>query len=183
MAFAGRTFRKNYAMSDSDTDPLAMRFAATATVPNGRLPLLIYRAAVTAGGADPAAAFEGLFARHGWGGAWRNGIYAFPHYHTTAHEVLGIARGWAEVRFGGEAGAVLRVEAGDVAVLPAGTGHQRIAASDDLLVVGAYPRGQEADLVRADREPKTDAAVARIAAVPLPAADPVRGGKIGLWEV
>lgn len=167
-------------MSDSDTDPLALRFAGTPGIPNSRLPLLIYRAAVSAAEAD-AAAFERLFARHGWAGSWRNGIYGFPHYHTTAHEVLGIARGWADVRFGGDAGEVLRVEAGDVAVLPAGTGHQRIDASPDLLVVGAYPKGQEADLVRADRQPLSAATVARIAAVPLPEQDPVRGREMGLW--
>lgn len=131
--------------------------------------------------ADPAAAFERLFAGNGWGGGWRNGIYGFPHYHTTAHEVLGIARGWAEVRFGGESGEVLRVAAGDVAVLPAGTGHERLEASPDLLVVGAYPKGQEADLVRADRQPLTAESAFRIAAVPLPEQDPVRGGRMRVW--
>jgi uncharacterized protein YjlB len=143
---------------------------------------LIYRSAVPIDGVDPAAAFERCFHRNRWGGCWRNGIYDFPHYHTTAHEALGIARGWARVRFGGEAGDVLRLEAGDVAILPAGTGHQRIEASVDLLVVGAYPEGQAADLVRADRRPVTPETLARIAAVPLPAADPVRGGGIALWR-
>jgi uncharacterized protein YjlB len=169
-------------MSDSVTDPSALRFAVAAPIPNSRLPLLLYRGAVGTTGGDPAAVFEARFARHGWVGAWRDGIYDFPHYHTTAHEVLGIACGWAEVRFGGEAGETIRVETGDVVVLPAGTGHQRLDGSADLLVVGAYPDGQEADLIHADRQPLTAAALARIAAVPLPAQDPVRGGTVRLWQ-
>src|SRR5215813_7199240 len=133
-------------------EPFVFQFADDGSIPNNpRLPLLIYKRAITLGvepGADPAAAFERLFAANGWGDSWRNGIYPYAHYHPRGHEVLGIARGHARVRFGGAAGTEIEVGPGDVAVLPAGTGHERIAASDDLLVVGAYP-------------PTSDAAVAR----------------------
>src|SRR5690349_8528761 len=104
---------------------------------NSRLPLVYYRSPVhLAGSLDPAAAFEQLFESNGWNGSWRDGIYDYAHYHSATHEVLGIARGRARVRFGGRIGKVLELRAGDVAILPAGTGHQRLSASDDLLVVG-----------------------------------------------
>ena len=150
-------------------------FADDGAVPNNpRLPLIVYPAAVDAGGGDVAAAFEALFGANGWGGGWRDGIFPFHHYHSTAHEVLGIAAGEAEVRFGGEAGETLRVKAGDAVLIPAGVGHKRLSASPDLLVVGAYPAGTGADLVRegaADR----DGIRRRIASVAVPAADPVAG--------
>jgi len=143
---------------------------------NPKLPLLVYPGAVEVSGADPAARFEKLFAQNGWSGAWRDGIYPFPHYHSTAHEVLGIARGQAKVRFGGERGRVLEVRAGDVVVIPAGVGHQNLGASADLLVVGAYPGGADFDLCRgqADERPRVLDNIARVA---LPAADPVHGAE------
>ncbi len=100
------------------------RFADDGFIPNHpRWPLIVYRDAVSLPQEfDPAAVFEGLFERHGWGDSWRNGVFDYPHYHSRIHEVLGVARGSANIRFGGERGRTLAVKAGDVAVLPAGTG-------------------------------------------------------------
>lgn len=152
-----------------------LRFADDGDVPNHpKWPALLYPGVVDPAAGDTAAAFEALFHRHGWGDGWRNGIYPFTHYHAEAHEVLGIARGTARVQLGGEAGRAVDVTAGDVVLLPAGTGHRLIASSEDLLVVGAYPPGQSPDLRRAG-EPDRDALRARIAQVPKPAGDPVGG--------
>ena len=151
------------------------RFTDDGIVPNNAaLPLVVYRGAIPVSG-DRAAVCERMFAAHGWPNAWRNGIYADHHYHSTAHEVLGITRGSATVRLGGEGGQTVVLDAGDVVVIPAGVAHKREAASADLLVIGAYPRGQHPDLCRAGRA-EHDRAVAAIAAVALPAADPVTGG-------
>ncbi len=142
---------------------------------NPKCPLLLYRDAVSLGkDLDPAAIFEKLFAANGWGRSWRNGIYDFLHFHARSHEVLGIARGSARVQFGGLKGETLTLEAGDVVVLPAGTGHQRVTASKDLLVVGAYPPDGSYEETRPH---EIDHAEARrhIAEVPLPAADPIYG--------
>lgn len=142
------------------------------SIPNSALPVLHYQAALDAD-AD-AAAYEDLFAGHGWLGAWRDGIYSFHHFHSTAHEVLGIARGSATVVLGGPNGRRFELNAGDVVVLPAGTGHCNAGSSADLLVVGAYPNGMSWDLRRGDPG-EHEEALSNIAAVPLPEQDPVAG--------
>src|SRR5436190_11126010 len=125
------------------------RLADDGTVPNNALPLVLYRGALKADG-DRAAACERMFERNGWPGAWRNGIYGHHHYHSTAHEVLGIAAGSARVRLGGEGGQIVELQVGDVVVIPAGVAHKRESASPDLLVIGSYPRGQSPDHCRAE---------------------------------
>jgi uncharacterized protein YjlB len=157
-------------------EPQALLFTADGTVPNNpTLPFLIYKNVLAHHGKfDPAAVFEQVFAANGWGKSWRNGIYPYVHYHSSTHEVLGIARGSARVRFGGETGMELDIAAGDVAVLPAGTGHQRLTMSDDLLVVGAYPAAGEYDECRGGAD-DYERARARIARTPLPACDPLYG--------
>jgi uncharacterized protein YjlB len=146
-------------------------------VPNNRLPVIVYRGAVAPDIDDPARSFEETFAKNRWSNSWRNGIYGYHHYHSNAHEVLGIARGHARVRLGGESGRDFDIAAGDVIVLPAGTGHKRLSASRVLEVVGAYPDGRGWDLIRADDSDRRthDEAVERIANVPKPAYDPVMG--------
>lgn len=148
-------------------------FADDGRVPNSRLPLVVRRGAVTPEAGDSAAAFERIFGRNGWTNSWRDGIFSYHHYHSTAHEVLGLAAGSAAVRFGGERGDTVSLAAGDVAVIPAGVAHRLVEGSRDLLVVGAYAGGRDWDVVRDPNE--ITAARERIAAVPLPQADPVDG--------
>ena len=146
-------------------------------VPNNpHMPARIYRGALPTGD-DAERRIEAHFAGNGWSNAWVDGIYPFHHYHATVHEVLGLARGWAEVQLGGPSGPVVTLRAGDGVLIPAGVGHCRLAASDDLSVVGAYPGGADWDLVRATPEARA-AAIARIAAVPVPEHDPVLGGPL-----
>jgi len=151
---------------------------------NACLPLLVYRQAVTLPRHDPAALFETRFAAHRWGSAWRNGIYGIHHYHSTAHEVLGVYCGHATVLFGGQQGVELSVQAGDVIIIPAGVAHKNVGSSRDFGVVGAYPRGQDWDVCygRAGERPRTDHNIVR---VPMPQADPVygpHGPLAGYWS-
>ena len=121
--------------------PQTYRFKDDGLIPNHpKWPLVIYKNAVRLSPSlDPAAVFEELFDSNGWGDSWRDGIYDYVHYHSRIHEVLGIACGSGKVQFGGPKGCTLALTAGDVAILPAGTGHQCLKASEDFLVVGAYP--------------------------------------------
>jgi uncharacterized protein YjlB len=151
--------------------PQLLHFTGDGAIPNSPLPVLVYRDLDLAA---TAAAAEQTFAANDWRGAWRNGIYSFHHFHSTAHEVLAIVGGHASVIVGGPQGRTLEVSRGDVLVLPAGTGHCNAGSSSDLLVVGAYPNGMSWDLRRGDPA-EYEEAQANIAAVPVPGTDPVSG--------
>jgi uncharacterized protein YjlB len=158
----------------------ALHFEDDGIVPNHpRWPLIVYRSAIILrDGLDPAAIIEDVFSRNGWGRSWRNGIYDYVHYHSRVHEVLGVARGAATVEFGGVRGKKLKLKAGDVAVLPAGTGHRRIDASSDFLVVGAYPPSGTYDECTTSED--RNHALKTVRRVPRPRRDPVYGARDGL---
>ena len=155
---------------------------ADGAIPNHpRWPLLVYPGAVELLGPDPAAIFEELFTRNGWPAAWRDGVFPVHHYHSNAHEALGIYSGEVTVQFGGERGVTVVARPGDVVVLPAGTGHKKLSSRGSLGVVGAYPAGARPDTCMPPfaRAKKNAEAVAH---VPLPSADPVFGPQGPLFE-
>ncbi len=154
----------------------------TADVPNNLLlPLLVYRAVLTAD--DLAFAFEATFAANHWKPAWRFGIHPFAHYHSTAHEVIGVFRGTAAVLFGHTRGLEVMLNPGDAVAIPAGTGHQCIHCTSSFQAVGAYPNGTIANLKRAVPQ-EMESAKIQIDQVPLPEFDPIYGEKgplVDLW--
>lgn len=152
---------------------------------NATLSVVVYRQGIAVDAEDPAAIIEDRFHEQHWGGTWRNGIFPYHHYHSTAHEVLCVASGTVSVQLGGEAGPVATLVPGDVVVIPAGVAHKNLESSDDLVVVGAYPPHQIWDLNTggAEERPRADG---NIAAVPLPEMDPVLGESgplIDLWGI
>jgi len=178
-----RRFNRNVALASlaattagnrmhAETQPETIHLQANGWMPNNpKLPVLFYKAALdTKGGA--ASKCEALFTRNGWPPQWRNGVYTFHHYHSTTHEVLGFTRGEARLVLGGEGGREFHIRAGDVLLLPTGTGHCELTCSPDFQVIGAYPPGCHWDICRA--APDT-AALERMATMALPASDPVHG--------
>jgi uncharacterized protein YjlB len=166
--------------------PVAHRFADDGRIPNNpTLPFLLYRGGIDLSGSpDPEKLIEETFGDNGWGNMWRNGIFPYVHYHSMIHEVLGVARGRAKVRFGGEQGAEIDIAPGDIAVLPAGTGHQCLKQTKDLVVIGAYPPSGKYNLCRGTNAEHAKALIS-IRKVPLPATDPAFGPKgplIALWR-
>lgn len=166
--------------------PNILRLRDDGETPNNPdLPLVLYRNPLRLDAAfDAAAIFEDLFDANGWRESWRDGMYDFLHWHSATHEVLGIACGWLQVEFGGHRGHKVHLRAGDVVILPAGTGHRRMRKSVDLLIVGAYPAGSAYDEER-PRKHLHALSRARIGHVPLPPCDPVfgeHGPLVVLWS-
>lgn len=158
-------------------DAIARVFADDGFFPNNaRLPALLYRRAVDVRAhVDPAAAIERIFVENRWRPGWRDGLFGFQHYHSTAHEVLAVYAGSARIQLGGPDGECFEVAIGDVIAVPAGVAHINLGASPDFAVVGHYPDGQRQDMCYG-KPGERPAADRRIAAVPLPQADPVFGG-------
>lgn len=164
--------------------PAILRFKDDGIIPNSKYPLLLYQKVFTQKGPAGASWLEQHFAKNNWTNSWRNGVYPFHHYHSTSHEVLGIYSGSALLFLGGEKGQKVEVEAGDIIVVPAGTGHKNLGSSQDFGVVGAYPDGRSWDVMRGQpgERPKADE---RIATLPIPVFDPFLGkgsGLVQLWK-
>lgn len=147
---------------------------------NAALPLIIYKDAVRLEEGD-ASALEALFRQNQWRSCWHNGIYPYHHYHSTAHEVLGIYQGSARLQMGGPDGIQAEVKTGDVIVIPAGVAHKNLGASHDFACVGAYPPGQNFDMNygKVGERPEADQNIKQVA---MPLSDPIYGEKGGLMQ-
>ncbi len=71
--------------------PTHLFFDDDGQTPNSRLPVLLYRN-VALKSADKARAFEALFNANHWPAQWRALVFDYHHYHSTAHEVLGVSK-------------------------------------------------------------------------------------------
>jgi uncharacterized protein YjlB len=155
--------------------PHKVYFDTGSDVPNSTLPVLLFRGILAPNASGKAERFRQTFKKNGWTGLWTDSIYDYTHFHSNAHEVLGIAEGKVTVKLGGEGGRLFRLKAGDMVILPAGVGHQRIGGKEGLKVIGAYPPGQSHyDMKRKGRA---------VPKVPLPPTDPFYGedGPLVRW--
>ncbi len=151
---------------------------------NDSLPVVLMKSAINLPDEDPGSVIQDIFNMNRWGNSWESGLYREYHYHSTAHKVLGVSKGWVEIQFGGENGRNLKAFAGDIVIIPAGVAHRNINQSMDFKIVGAYPAGQKWDMNygTSNERPKADE---NISNVPLPVTDPVYGreGKLlGYWN-
>jgi uncharacterized protein YjlB len=149
---------------------------------NDGLELIVYNQPFRTSSAVDPLTIEETFAMNGWGRSWRNGLYDVHHYHSSAHEVLGLYSGWVEAQLGGPGGKIVTVHAGDVIIIPAGVSHKNIEQSHDFRVVGAYPAGQIPDM-KFGKEGERPGADELIRKVPLPHSDPVFGKTGPLMEL
>ncbi len=161
-------------MATEESNIIVRHFEDDGRFPNnGSLPLIIITAALDRSSVSPEK-FERTFTQNGWPAAWRNGLYDFHHYHSLAHEVLGIYTGWVKACFGGPGGETLKAEAGDIIIIPAGVSHCNVGQSEDFRVVGGYPAGQQWDMMYG-KDGERPAADENIASVSKPLSDPIFG--------
>ena len=107
---------------------------------NDHLPVIVYRQ-VFEDKSLAASKWEELFKKNNFGHSWRDGIYNYHHYHSTAHEALGCYAGHARVRLGGDNESVRRdieLNAGDCILIPTGVAHKNLGQDSQFGVVGAY---------------------------------------------
>ncbi|KAK3113748.1 hypothetical protein LTR53_008651 [Teratosphaeriaceae sp. CCFEE 6253] len=169
-----------------DLKVLAHQIPAHGLTPNASLqhkPLLIYRAAFPS---PSASSIEAHLSSVGVvKPQWRYSMYRTSHFHSTSHEVLGIAAGRAKLCFGGEAnpGRVeVVVSGGDVVVVPAGVAHRLLEDLEGgFLMVGCYPPGCDWDMCYgvAGEEGKID----KIRDLPWFKKDPVYGDEGPVLDV
>lgn len=140
---------------------------------NGLMPLLVYQKVLHIYGKAEKEVID-LFETNDWANAWVNGVYDYHHYHSLAHEVLGVIKGSARIQFGGPSGIGILLEKGDAIIIPAGVAHKAIEVFDDFTCIGAYPGGQSPDILTGKPGEK-EMAIQKIKEVELPIADPVYG--------
>ncbi|MEK5030923.1 cupin domain-containing protein [Paenibacillus sp. FSL R7-0302] len=171
----------NSTSREQDESIVKLSFQADGLLPNNpQLPALLYKGVLR----DHPEDTEQIFNANGWLNSWVNGVFPYHHYHSNAHEVLGVISGSASLQLGGDAGYTADVKAGDVVVLPAGTAHKRLSATQDFQIAGAYPGGADYNTRRATPEDLA-AAVPEIRRVPLPERDPIYGEAgplLRLWK-
>lgn len=152
-----------------------------ALFPNSRLPVLLYKSVLDIPLIASAIHVKNCFEKNGWYNSWDAGIFQYHHYHS---EVLGIYSGKPTLQLGGEKGMMVKIEKGDVLIIPAGVAHKNLGEENDVGVVGAYPDGRDYDMNygKPGERPQTDE---NISQVPLPNKDPVglEAGIMKLWNI
>lgn len=152
--------------------------------PNSPLPVLLYKSVLDLPSIFPGAYIEQLFSSNGWTKSWKAGIYTFPHYHSNTHEVLGVYKGESTLQLGGDKGSVIKLEKGDVLIIPAGVCLRNMGPEEAVSCVGAYPEGLQYNM-NYGKPGERPVADETIRAVPAPERDPVlglKGGTSRYWK-
>ncbi|KIW54354.1 hypothetical protein PV05_06718 [Exophiala xenobiotica] len=169
-------------------EPEQYRIPPNEYAPNSRLPVLIYRDVLPLPlSEDSTTAF---LESHGWEkrGVW--GHIPVRHFHPNSHECYGIFQGCSTLLLGcgssdTTGGLHVDVYAGDVIVLPAGTGHCCVESSTDYRYIGVYPKECPRWRNELGKDPIDVVALRdEIMAVAMPTQDPVNGAEgplLRLW--
>lgn len=152
--------------------------------PNITLPVLLYKGILDLPWFMPTRIIKAIFRKNHWKNFWNNGVLPYHHYHSKTHEVLGFYKGETMLKLGGNYGETIKVEKGDVLVIPAGIAHKNLGDQNQVKCIGAYPDGLDYDILTGEQG-ELPAAVHDINNVPLPDEDPIfgeNGGLVRLWK-
>lgn len=162
--------------------PILYRCRNSGDFPGNRLPIVLYKNALSIPFLFKARYVKRQFAKHGWTNAWNSGVFTYSHYHSTTHEVLGFFGGSTTLQLGGANGHRITVNRGDVLIIPAGVAHKNLGDEYRVKCIGAYPDGRNYDINTGQpgERPGTDH---NISALPIPKEDPVYGPGEGLPKI
>jgi uncharacterized protein YjlB len=163
----------------ADLEPLTFVFEDDGSCRTIRCRFWSTSSAVDVGNDHPEKTIEGLFGANGWGDMWRNGIYDYLHYHATVHEVLGVARGHARVRFGGDKGKELEIAPATSPSCPPAPGINAFRPATISAWSAPIRRDPKMQITRPTPENHAKA-LKTIPQVKLPKTDPVMGAT-GRW--
>jgi uncharacterized protein YjlB len=142
--------------------------------PNSELPVLLYKRALKIPLFFAALQVKKLLQKHHYTNNWRNGIYTYHHYHSNTHEVMAVIKGHTTLLLGGDKGRKVKIEKGDVILIPAGVAHKNLGKEKDVICIGGYPQGRDYNMNYGKKEERPDADE-KIAKVKIPRYDPVTG--------
>jgi uncharacterized protein YjlB len=142
--------------------------------PNSILPVVLYRQVLHLPMFFASQSVKDLLLENGWGNNWRGGIYTYHHYHSNTHEALAVIKGKTRLVLGGDGGEIVKIEKGDVIIIPAGVAHRNIGEETAVTCIAGYPGGTNYDmqLGKPGERPMTDK---RIEELTLPPSGPVKG--------
>ena len=143
--------------------------------PNNKLPALYYENVLESilGESYSGQDVMRLLQQNGYTNTWSNGILNQHHFHSIAHEALACTLGELRVQLGGEDEIILTVRKGDVLLLPAGTAHKKLEATEEHEIIGGYPLNQpDYDFQYGDAS-DYEAIKEKVAQVELPHTDPI----------
>lgn len=143
---------------------------------NNLLPVLVYTQVLRIPESEGSECIKKRFEFNDWKNSWIGDVFQYHHYHSNAHEALGVSKGNIMLQLGGEDGSITTLRKGDVIIIPAGVAHKNVGSSADFECVGAYPKGTEYD-VNYGKPEERQQAEENIKKVPLPVTDPIFGNK------
>ena len=108
-----------------------------------------------------------------WTEPWVWGIFSYHHYHTKAWELLLCVCGSASIQLGGDDGPTVKIDKGDLVLIPPGVAHKQLEEGGGFSLLGSYPTFRFDGRIDTFRGKPTDEERKRIQDCYVPKTDPM----------